>query len=129
MLSPSGGGDKHAVAWRSLQTKGERATVARLDKRNADKAGAGRADLTGSRLPSALDVLPGGGDERLVIGGTGSGVRGRSSAASSSRPMDRASFSLLRALARVGSLVDPWWTLEGVDQARGVESVPALCLG
>ena len=79
--------------------------------------------------PSALDVLPGGGDERLVMGGTGSGVRARSSAASSSRPMDREWFCLLRALPRVGSVVDPWWTLEGVDQARGVESVPALCLG
>jgi hypothetical protein len=36
---------------------------------------------------------------------------------------------LLRALPRVASLVDPWWTLDWVDQARGVDSVPALCLG
>ncbi len=79
--------------------------------------------------PSALDVLPGGGDKRLVMRGTGSGVRGRSSAASSSRRMDRESFCLLRASPRVGSLVDPWWPSKGVDQARGVESVPALYLG
>jgi hypothetical protein len=110
------------------RTKGGRATVARPDKRNADKS-RGRADLTGSRLPSALDILPAAATSALVMGRHRQRRVGRSSAASSSRAMDRESFYLLRALPRAASLVDPWWTLEGVDQGRGVESVPALCLG
>ena len=53
----------------ALGTKGERATVARLDKRNADKPGRGEGGSDRLVTPErALDVLPGGSDEGLVMG-------------------------------------------------------------
>jgi hypothetical protein len=82
----------------------------------------GQVDALGElAAPERAGRLVGGGDERLVIGGRRQ-RRASRSAAASSQADGLGSFDSLRASPRVGSLVDPWWTLEGVDQAHGADS-------
>jgi len=118
-----------------LRTKGERAAVADPDERNADKAGAGRPDLTrpdsagrNSAAPQRAGRLAGGNDERLVMVGAGTGGRAAAlKAASSSRAwiaiaVGRRTPRFAASGLRCGPEVD----LRRVDQGRGAESAPAL---